>query len=137
MIPVLITSEEWTMLSGDGHVEVDFARNTIETPMGLWVSRGLHWLAMPLAKTVLPDDAPLPLRGGRIVVFRRLTAEWLTWLRRDFQHRDPQSVLGMQDRMVCLRDAITVYVPHLQQAEVDLTDDYGPPHFDSVTHCYR
>ena len=124
------------MLSANGHVEVGFADNPVQVPMALWVSRGLNWLAVPVP-SVLPDDAPLPMVGGRIVVFRRLTPEWLTWLRRDFTHRDPQTTLAIQHRMTLLRDAITVYQPSLTKVEVNLPAEYGPPQFDSVTHSYR
>ena len=137
MIRPLIRSEEWRIMDSMGHCEVGFADNPVQVPMGLWVSRGLNWLAVPLEWSVLPDDCPLPLLGGRYVMFRRLTPEWLTWLRRDFQHRDPQSTLAIQTRMVLLRDAITVCMPELEGADVELPAGYAPPRFDAVTHSYR
>jgi|FLOH01.1.fsa_nt_gi hypothetical protein len=105
----------------------------------LYVSPGLCWFAA--AKSLgLPDDFGFVIEGGegadRWVSFRVASAEWLSWLRKNcLRNRDARSVAVIQGRMVSLKTAIDVYVPHLAGVDVELTDDYQPPALDGVTNA--
>ena len=130
-----MSREETQQLERDGHVEIGTGLTlpSAESPaMALWVSRGLNWIA-GRADLPFPNDIPMATEHGT-VGYRRLDAEWLTWLRQNCRkNRDARSVVAVQEKMLALSDAIAKHMPQLANADAAITKDYEPPLLDAVS----
>ena len=105
--------------------------------MEIWCSRRIQWFAA--AKGTFPDTFEMriysDLVADRVVCYRKLTAEYLTWLRSNWDKGlDPRSTQQVQARLAMFGQGVTYYMPELSGVSVDISGYKGPP-IDPVSYA--
>ena len=127
-------------LANDGHPQEIGTSHVpnIELPeMSIWCSRRLQWFASPAS--TFPDTFEMKVYrehvADSVVCYRRLTAEYVTWLRTNWDKGlDARSVEQVQSRMATFGQGIEHYMPELSGVTADISAYNGPP-IDAVSHA--